>query len=115
MEEWIRRHRYTIRVNIDVIRHAHLTMNNESFRMEFNKPTKVVAMVFNEPIPERDISPLIVNSILFFRNLNVQHVIFYDYRGDMKKSEPLIMDYLHNFEKKSRGDEAMFLSTDVHP
>ena len=82
--QWIYRHRYTITVNIGVTRHPSLwTVKNPAIdKLQLNKPTDVVALIVNEQIPEIDLCPMIANSILFFRRLNIQHLIIYDYQGE---------------------------------
>ena len=81
---WIRRHRYTITVNIGVTRQHNLwTVKNPDIdNLKLNKPTDVVALIVNEQIPDVDLCQIIANAILFFRRLNIQHLIIYDYQGE---------------------------------
>jgi len=81
--QFISRHCYTITVNIDVIRKDPWNINNNHInKIKFNKPTEVIAIIVNEQISDNDLCKFIVNSILFFRNLNIQHLIIYDYQGN---------------------------------
>ena len=50
-------------------------------KIQFNKPTQVVALIVNERIPDVDLCQVIVDSIVFFRQLNIEHLIIYDYQG----------------------------------
>jgi hypothetical protein len=81
--QFISRNRYTITVNIDVTRNDPWNINNEQIaKIEFNKPTDVVAIIINEQISDNELYKLIINAILFFRKLNIQHLIIYDYEGE---------------------------------
>jgi hypothetical protein len=51
-------------------------------KIQFNKSTEVLAIIINERIPEIDLWKFIINAILFFRKLNIQHLIIYDYEGN---------------------------------
>jgi len=80
--QFISRHRYTITVNIDVTRNDPWNINNNYLdKIQFNKPTEVLAIIINEHISDNDLCKFIVNTILFFRKLNIQHLIIYDYKG----------------------------------
>ena len=81
----IRRQYFTIRVNINVIRHPSLLIANDDIFLDFNKPTKTVALIFNERIPDEEICQVIINSIFFFRRMKVEHLIIYDYQGKTKR------------------------------
>jgi hypothetical protein len=116
--QFISRHRYTITVNIDVSRNDPRSLNrNQIDRIQFNKPTDVLAIIINEHIPDNDLCKFIVNAILFFRTLNIQHLIIYDYQGNdirfghsdnffffrlgyVKARETSIMDYVRAYDKK---------------
>lgn len=82
----IYRHRYTIHVNINLKRHQGLISieNSSAEKLKFNKPTDAVALIINERIPESDLCQLIINSILFFRQFYIKHLIIYDYQGTRK-------------------------------
>jgi hypothetical protein len=81
--QFISRNRYTITVNIDVTRNDPWNINNNHVdKIQFNKPTEVLAIIINERIPDIDLWKFIVNAILFFRKLNIQHLIIYDYEGN---------------------------------
>ncbi len=83
ISQFISQHRYTITVNIDVSRNDPWNSDQQpKEKIQFNKPTEVLAIVVNEHIPDRDLCKFIVNSILFFRKLNIQHLIIYDYEGN---------------------------------
>lgn len=81
--QFISRHRYTITVNIDVTRNDlwNINNNNQVDKIQFNKTTDVLAIIINEHISDNDLCKFIVNAILFFRKLNIQHLIIYDYEG----------------------------------
>ncbi|CAF3899590.1 unnamed protein product [Rotaria sp. Silwood1] len=99
--QFISRNRYTITVNIDVSRNDSWNINNDQFdKIQFNKSTDVLALIINERIPDIDLWKFIVNSIVFFRKLNIQHLIIYDYEGYIKTREASIMDFIHTYDKK---------------
>jgi hypothetical protein len=76
-------------VNIDVSRNDPWNINKNQFnQIQFNKSTEVLAMIINENIPDHDLCKFIVNAILFFRQLNIQHLIIYDYQGNNKIEDP---------------------------
>ena len=82
--QFVSRHRYTITVNIGFTRHNDLrtrAADDRTEKIQFNKPTQVVALIVNERIPDVDLCQVIVNSIVFFRRLNIEHLIIYDYQG----------------------------------
>ncbi|CAF5114586.1 unnamed protein product, partial [Rotaria magnacalcarata] len=92
---------YTITVNIDVSRNDPLNITNDPMdKIQFNKPTQALAMIINERIPDIDLWKFISNSIFFFRKLNIEHLIIYDYEGYIKVREASIMDYVHTCDKK---------------
>lgn len=83
--QFISRNRYTITVNIDVSRNDPWNINNNSTdKIQFNKPTDVLAIIINERIPEIDLWKFVANSILFFQKLNIKHLVIYDYEGNFK-------------------------------
>ncbi|CAF1230458.1 unnamed protein product [Rotaria sordida] len=99
--QFISRNRYTITVNIDVSRNDLWNINNDQMsKIQFNKPTEVLALIINERIPDTDLWKFFINSIVFFRKLNIQHLIIYDYEGYIKARETLIMNYVHEYDKK---------------
>jgi hypothetical protein len=99
--QFISRHRYTITVNIDVSRNDPRSINkNQIDKIQFNKPTDVLAIIINEHISDNHLCKFIVNAILFFRTLNIQHLVIYDYQGYIKAREASIMDYVHSYDKK---------------
>ncbi|CAF4113562.1 unnamed protein product [Rotaria socialis] len=99
---FISRNPYTITVNIDVSRNDPLNITNGPVdKIQFNKPTQVLAMIINERIPDSDLWKFISNSIVFFQKLNIEHLIIYDYEGYIKAREASIMDYVHTCDKKS--------------
>ena len=129
IRQFISRHRYTITVNIDVSRNdprnermvsSSSTAAASNEKIQFNKPTEVVAIIINEQIADDDLCKFLVNAILFFRTLNIQHLIIYDYQGErqrerrkenlrlfsclgyVKARETAIMDYVHAYAKTSR-------------
>ena len=80
--QFISRNRYTVTVNIDVIRNDLWNVNyNEIDKIQFSKPTEVLALIINERIPDINLYQFIINIILFFRKLNIRHLIIYDYEG----------------------------------
>ncbi len=84
--QFISRNRYTITVNIGVTRNGPWNINNiQMDKIQFNKPTEVLAIIVNERIPDIDLWEVIVSSIVFFRKLNIQHLIIYDYEGNDKR------------------------------
>ncbi|CAM2706364.1 unnamed protein product, partial [Rotaria socialis] len=98
---FISRNPYTITVNIDVSRNDPLNITNGPVdKIQFNKPTQVLAMIINERIPDSDLWKFISNSIVFFQKLNIEHLIIYDYEGYIKAREASIMDYVHTCDKK---------------
>ena len=119
----IHRHRYTIRVNIDVTRHQDFwSQQSKTFeQIQFNKPTQVVALIFNETIPDSELSPLIINAIIFFQKMRVQQLIIYDYQGEInirtekddnminffsgyiKARQQSLLDMVGNYQKKSES------------
>ena len=84
IRQFLSRHQYTITVNIDVIRNdpRNGIASSSSEKIQFNKPTDVLAIIINEHIPDNDLCKFLVNAILFFRRLNIQHLIIYDYQGE---------------------------------
>ncbi|CAF3549702.1 unnamed protein product [Adineta steineri] len=101
---FISRSRYTITINIDVIRNDSWNINTSQVdKIQFNKPTKVLAIIVNEHIPDSDLWKFIVNSIIFFQNLNIQHLIIYDYEGYIKARKASIMDYVRTYNKKNQS------------
>lgn len=91
IRQFLSRHRYTITVNIGVSRNdprnegispSSSSSSSSNERIQFNKPTDVLAIIINEQIPDDDLCKFIVNAILFFRTLNLQHLIIYDYQGE---------------------------------
>ena len=84
--QFISRNRYTITVNIGVTRNGSWNINNVQMdKIQFNKPTDVLAIIVNERIPDIDLWKFMVNSIVFFRRLNIQHLIIYDYEGNNER------------------------------
>jgi hypothetical protein len=84
--QFISRHRYTITVKIDFSRNDPWNINNNYInKIKFNKPTEVMAIIINEQISDNNLCKFIVNSILFFRILNIRHLILYDYQGNNTK------------------------------
>ena len=66
--QFINRHHYIITVNIDVSRNDPLNLNkNQIDKIQFNKPTEVLAIIINEHIPDNDLCKFIVNSIFVFK------------------------------------------------
>lgn len=134
ISQFISRHRYTITVNIDVTRNDFWNVNNQQIdKIQFNKTADVLAIIINEHIPDNDLCKFIVNAILFFRQLNIQHLIIYDYEGNHRKiyfinqknmfflgyikaRESSIMDYVQTYDKKRMNNlqvkscESIFLS-----
>ncbi|UJR32039.1 hypothetical protein I4U23_019507 [Adineta vaga] len=99
--QFISRNHYIIKVNIDVTRNDPSNINNSQMEsIQFNKPTEVLAIIVNERIPDIDLWKFIVNSIVFFQKLNIQHLIIYDYEGYIKAREASIMAYVHTYDKK---------------
>ncbi|CAF1398688.1 unnamed protein product [Adineta ricciae] len=97
----ISRNCYIVKVKIDVIRNDPSNTNvSQMEKIQFNKPTDVLALIINERIPDVDLWKFIVNSIVFFRRLNIQHLIIYDYEGYIKARETSIMDYIQAYDKK---------------
>lgn len=80
--ELISRNRYTITVNIGVSRTDQWTISDDQLNnIKFNKSTDVIAVIINERIPDVDLWRFVSNLIRFFRTLNVQHLVIYDYEG----------------------------------
>ncbi|CAF2119547.1 unnamed protein product [Rotaria magnacalcarata] len=99
---------YTITVNIDVSRNDPLNITNDPMdKIQFNKPTQALAMIINERIPDIDLWKFISNSIFFFRKLNIEHLIIYDYEGYIKVREASIMDYVHTCDKKIQSAQLL--------
>ena len=83
--QFISRNCYIVKVKIDVIRNDPSNTNvSQMEKIQFNKPTDVLALIINERIPDVDLWKFIVNSVVFFRRLNIQHLIIYDYEGNSK-------------------------------
>ncbi|CAF4684037.1 unnamed protein product [Rotaria socialis] len=105
---FISRNPYTITVNIDVSRNDPLNITNGPVdKIQFNKPTQVLAMIINERIPDSDLWKFISNSIVFFQKLNIEHLIIYDYEGYIKAREASIMDYVHTCDKKIQSSQLL--------
>jgi hypothetical protein len=86
MVEFISRNRYTTNVNINITPNDSSNINNNQLdKIQFNKPTEVLAIIINDHIPDTILRKFIVDSILFFRKLNIQHLIIYDYEGNNER------------------------------